>query len=93
MDHYKELERQLSSLTDYDENFPGERNEIRRDLIVKAATYAADEILYHAGDGSVEESDYLLSAVADNFSQRVHSLITGKLNRKNLMDRMEQAKR
>ena len=70
--------KQIETVEDED----NQNNEYRRQLIIEAAIQAADEIIMECSDGSVEETDYLTSAVAQKFNEKVHSRISGALLRR-----------
>jgi hypothetical protein len=55
-----------------DEDYPGQFDELRRNIIVQFAASAADEIIMEGSNGSAEETDYLTSAVAQIMNNRVH---------------------
>lgn len=67
------------------EDYPGQIDEMRRHAIVQMAQEAADEIIMEGSDGSVEETDYLTSAVAQVMNNRVHQANVGRLLRKQIL--------
>jgi len=71
---------------DEEEDFLGQRAEVRRNLIVRSAVEVADALILVCGDASPEELDYLTSAVAQAFSQKLHLAVFSRLLRKQLLD-------
>jgi hypothetical protein len=66
----KEIKR-LEAMRD-SEDFRGQTDELRRHLTLESALHAADELLTEGSDGSVEEADYLASALMLKLAERVH---------------------
>jgi hypothetical protein len=90
MDHLSDLKLQLQAIEkDFNEDFPGQFNEIRRDLIINQAVQAADEILTELADGSVEELDYLTGQVAYQFAEKVRTGLSCRLLREDMNRRIE----
>ena len=74
----------LDNLKLQGEDYPNQNNEYRRQLIIESAIEVADKIIMEYSDGSVEEIDYLTSAVAHKFNEKVHWRISSKLLQKDL---------
>ena len=74
-----DIKQRLSEIKDYDEDYIGQANEIRRNIIIKEAVRVADEIILEYSDGSCEETDYLTSAIAQEFIKKAHIANTGRL--------------
>lgn len=75
---------------EYDANEPGEVANIqnyRQQKIIEMASEAADRIIMNNSSGSVEETDYLTSAVAMKFVSKAHLAISSRLTRREMMER------
>lgn len=86
MEIIKQVEKIIEAAEQIEENFPGERDDYRRQRIVKLAVQTADSIIM-ASPGSTEELDFLTAEVAEAFLQKVSASIRSKLQRKELMGR------
>jgi len=85
-DRLQELKQRLAEYEKIDEeDYPGQIDEMRRHAIVQMAQEAADELIMEGSDGSVEETDYLTSAVAMVMNNRVHQANVGRLLRKQIL--------
>lgn len=93
MDYLDELRQKLDEAEKHraNDDFPGQTDEYRWQLIVEAAVEAADRIIMEGSDGSVEETDFLTATVALRFDQKVHQAVQSKLLKAKLMARAEQA--
>lgn len=70
-----------------EEDYPGQRDEIRRQRIIEQAVSAADVIIMDGSSGEVQETDYLTGMVAQKFLEKVSCRLTAELLKKNLQDR------
>lgn len=66
------------------------KKEARRNAIVQAAVEAADEFIMEFSEGSCEETDYLTSAVAKGFSDKVHSRLWSALLNSDMTGKRKQ---
>jgi hypothetical protein len=64
---------------DFEEDFSGQRDEMRRHDAIRKAVDAADKIILEASDGSVEETDFLTTSVAYEFAGKVTATIRAKM--------------
>lgn len=86
MSHFEQLKIKLAEIGGLeDEDYPGQFNELRRNIIVELAASAADEIIMEGSDGTPEETDYLTSAVAQVMNNRVHQANVMRLLKKQLL--------
>ena len=90
MDRLEALKTKIEEAKDIEEDYPGQINEYRRQLIVEAAMEAADEMIMECSDGSVEETDYLTSVVAVKWAEKVRCAVTSKLLRSQLMKEIKK---
>lgn len=86
MTRLTELKRKLIELEGLrvEEDYPGQVDEHRRQLILEAAVAAADEIIIQGANATEEEIDFLTSLVAQKFAEKVHCSLTARLLRKQL---------
>jgi hypothetical protein len=91
MDQLQELVKELEQLKEIEEEFPGQRDDHRRQVIIEAAVRAADELIMEGSDGSEEETHYLTSMVAIKLVEKVHFPIQGRLLHCDLMARSTRA--
>jgi len=84
MNKLEKLKKKLAEVESSraDEDYSGQTNEYRLQIIIEAASEAADELIMEGSDGSVEETDFLTSAVAQKMNNRVHQSIVSRLLRK-----------
>lgn len=89
MSHFEQLKIKLAEIESVreDEDYPGQFDELRRNIIVEFAASAADEIIMEGSNGTPEETDYLTSAVAQVMNNRVHQANLMKLMRAELLAR------
>lgn len=96
MDNLRSLQKKLAEIeaqtTTGDEDFPGQLADYRRRCVVDAAVAAADELILEGSDGSVEETDFITSAVAMQLVNKVHIAMQGKLLRKLVNDQINSAR-
>jgi hypothetical protein len=74
---------------DFEEDFPGQRDEMRLHDAIEKAVDAADKIILEASDGSVEETDYLTVSLADAFVEKVAATLRSKLRKYDMHRRHE----
>jgi hypothetical protein len=79
------LKEKLDSLVGREEDYPGQTNEIRRNFIVQYAVDAAQALIDEGSNGTVEETDFLISAVTSKFVERCHLTVQSRLLRAELM--------
>jgi hypothetical protein len=80
MDHLARLKSELQELEkNFEPDYPGQLDEIRRNLIVQRAVESADEILCELSDGSAEELDYLTMRFGFRFSEKIQTTLGSKL--------------
>jgi excisionase family DNA binding protein len=75
---------------DTQEDFPGQNDEYRLQKTVERAVREADIIIMDGSNGSVEETDYLTSKVAEVFAQKAHQAVVARLLRYSLEKRHAQ---
>lgn len=80
-----DLRIQLARNEEPEEDYPHQRDEIRRDIVVQAAMDAADAILMEGSNGSEEETDWLTSEVALRWAQKAHCAAQRRLLKKELL--------
>lgn len=71
-----------------EEDYPGQQREMERERTITEAVAAADQIIMAFSDGSVEELDYLTSAVTKRFMGKVHGRNQSKLLAHDLQERL-----
>lgn len=64
---------------DQPEDYPGHNDERRRTDAIQAAVAAADRLIIDYSDGSTEETDFLTSAVALAFTQKIHASVIARM--------------
>ena len=81
MDRLEELREKLDEIKSRrdEDDYPGQTDEYRVQLIIEAAVEAADDLILEGTDGSVEETDYLTSAVAIKFAEKAHCSLSHRL--------------
>ncbi len=67
----RDIDEYLKMLATAGEDFPGERNEARRQFLIEAAEGAADRIILKYADGSVEDLNFLTAGVARKFFEKM----------------------
>lgn len=72
------------------EDYLGQFDELRRNIIVEFAASAADEIIMEGSDGTPEETDYLTSAVAQVINNRVHQRNVMALMKRDLFEKRNE---
>jgi hypothetical protein len=75
----EELKQRLKEIEAIEEDFPGQKAEHRRQVIVRYTVDAAQNLIDEGSDGSVEETEYLTSRVASEFVKRVEGFFTRRL--------------
>jgi hypothetical protein len=55
-----------------EEDFPGQKDEYRRQQVVEAAVAVVRDVLEEGFDGTEEEGDYLISAVVVKLLEVIH---------------------
>jgi hypothetical protein len=68
-------------IEDFEEDFPGQRDEMRLHDAIRKAVDAADKIILEASDGSVEETDFLTVSVTGAFVEKVVATLGSKLRK------------
>ncbi|MDD5569111.1 MAG: hypothetical protein PHG23_01710 [Candidatus Pacebacteria bacterium] len=63
-----------------------EEKEIRRGQAIIAAVAAADKIILDCSDGSVEETEYITAAVAEEFAKKAFLPFGARLLKKDIDD-------
>ena len=81
-------EEQMSN--EFDEEYPGQLDEMRRQRLIREAVRTADRIILGGSDGSVEEALYLTTMVAHAFAEKVRMSITAALLNRELKRRYEK---
>ena len=86
MNRLEELMKKLEEIeANGDDDFIGQADEYRRQVIVDMAVKAADEIIKEGSDGSVEETEYLTSAIAEKLVGKAHIANIRRLLSKDIM--------
>jgi len=70
-----------------EEDYPGQKNDIRRGSLIRQAVEAGDRIIMEGADGSGEELEYLTASIALEWARKVLSGRCAALLRKDLTDR------
>jgi len=71
-----------------EEDYPTQRRQYIREKLIEAAIREADLIIMDGADGSVEELNWLTSAVALRFAEKVHIANQAQLQIKEVIDRV-----
>ena len=74
-------------MSEREEDYPGQNNDIRREMAIRRAVETADRIIMEAANGSVEELDYLTAAVAKSFCEKTLTASVSKLLKYDLSNR------
>jgi KTSC domain len=72
---------------DFEEDWLGQKTEYKRQKAVERAVSAADRIILDASDGTVEETNFLTSQVAQKFAEKVNMAMAHELRKKELLER------
>lgn len=72
------------------EDYPGQKDESRRERIIKRAVELADMFICSHSNGTVEELDYLTAKVAEAFVLKVSGKISSALLTYDLNLRMKK---
>ena len=70
------------------EDYPGQKDEMRRSKIAQEAVDAADTIILDGSSGHVEETDYLTGIVAARFVEKVAGRLQSELLKHDLDKRL-----
>jgi hypothetical protein len=71
--------KELKEIETLEEDYPGQRDEVRRNLIVRYAEEAAMNVVDVGSNGSLQEEEYLFSCIAMKFVERIHHTFVREL--------------
>lgn len=75
---------------DFEEDYPGQKDEIRRERLIQKAVEAGDRIICEGANGTVEELNYLTAKVAEKWATKMATAMTGQLLRNELEARFKR---
>lgn len=73
-----------------DEDYPGQKDEIRRERLIKMAVEAGDRILMQGSDGSAEELEYMTAAVAKAWTEKCFGSTMSRLLSRDIQERQRK---
>lgn len=88
-----ELDKILKDAARLEEDFPGQRLEYVRQKAIELSINVGDSIIMEVSKGSVEETDFLTSAVALGWLHKVHIANTSRLLRHQMMEQVEATRK
>lgn len=90
MDRLESLTNRLYQMGSQDEDdFPLGRSESRREMVIKAAVEAADELIMEGSDGSDEDTNYLTGEVALKLLEKTIHPLRSAVLAKDIKERHE----
>lgn len=78
------LKSELEEIELLHEEYPGQKDQARRDKIVELVVDLADRVIMEGSSGETEETDYLTARVASRFVEKVQGRAWAQLARADL---------